>query len=168
MILVSNSSPLVAFSAIGELGLLRRMVERLIIPTAVRHEVVEDGVGWSAAAAIQEAILSAEWVETQPVGDPARVEKLRTTLDAGEAEAIVLASELGHTLLIDESAGRKVALSLNVMVVGSLGILRHAKKLRLITEARPHVIAMRRAGIYFKLSLTNTFLKKEGENVLVN
>ena len=48
-------------------------------------------------------------------------------LDAGEQEAIALASELSaRVLIIDEAIGRREAVRLGLEVIGTLGILRDA------------------------------------------
>jgi predicted nucleic acid-binding protein len=49
-------------------------------------------------------------------------------LDIGEAEAIVLAIELGTMLLIDEIDGRTAAAAAGVPFVGVLGVLARAKR----------------------------------------
>lgn len=56
-----------------------------------------------------------------------RVEELLHELQRGEAEAIALAEELGADLLIDEKAGRKVAIRLGLRVTGVVGLLVEAK-----------------------------------------
>ena len=39
--IISNATPLIAFARIGQLELLRKVVENLIIPQAVAHEISE-------------------------------------------------------------------------------------------------------------------------------
>ncbi|MEA3301663.1 MAG: DUF3368 domain-containing protein [Pseudomonadota bacterium] len=54
-------------------------------------------------------------------------------LDYGEAEAIAIAKNRGVVVLIDEKRGRKIALNMDIRIVGFLGILRlnhHAGHLR--------------------------------------
>jgi len=61
---------------------------------------------------------------------------LRHDLGAGEAEAIVLASECNADfLLIDERLGRSAAKSLGLKVVGLVGILMEARDRGLIADA---------------------------------
>jgi uncharacterized protein len=55
----------------------------------------------------------------------------------GEAEAIVLASELSaDRLLIDDAAGRAIALRNGLQITGVLGILLIAKKQGLVDSVR--------------------------------
>jgi len=49
---------------------------------------------------------------------------LRISLDAGEAEAIALAKEIGADLvLLDDSDGRNIAKSVGIMFTVTIGIL---------------------------------------------
>ncbi|MEZ4776179.1 MAG: DUF3368 domain-containing protein [Bacteroidia bacterium] len=63
---------------------------------------------------------------------------LRESLDAGEAAAITLAKELNADYLaIDERAGRRIAKSLGIKIIGLVGILIRAKEANLIENVRP-------------------------------
>lgn len=48
-ITIADSSPLISLSIIGELGLLPRLYQRVVIPNAVWDEVVVQGVGLPGA-----------------------------------------------------------------------------------------------------------------------
>ena len=55
------------------------------------------------------------WLTVQTPWNHSLVVQLKTTLDAGEAQAIALASELGASLLpMDESEGRAAAQTLGL------------------------------------------------------
>ena len=84
MKVVSNSSVLISLSAIGQLDLLHKeFPEGVLIPRAVWQEVVATGQGRSGARSRLCILIQIV------VSD--RIWPLRADLDAGEAEALVLA-----------------------------------------------------------------------------
>jgi hypothetical protein len=91
VIVVSDASALINLARIGELDLLRRLYSGLVIPQAVWREVVVEGAGQPGA----DEVDAASWIEAKEVTNEHLVRALRQDLDAGEAEAIVLALELG-------------------------------------------------------------------------
>jgi predicted nucleic acid-binding protein len=131
MIIVSDSSPLIALGRIGKLDLLKDLFGSLVLPDAVWSEVVEAGVDHLGAAQVAEAA----WITRRSVRDHALVELLRHDLGAGEAEAIVLARECSADfLLMDERLGRSAAKSLGLKVVGLVGVLIEAKERGLVRD----------------------------------
>ena len=92
MIVVANSSVLIALGSLGRLDLLqRRFPERIVIPQAVWQEVVATGAGRPGAV----AVATAKWITVEPVSDRARVDGFTSQLDLGESEALALATEKG-------------------------------------------------------------------------
>ncbi len=92
------------------------------------------------------------------------VRLLLPTLDQGEAEVIVLASEQSARLvLIDELTGRKVAESLHLNVSGSVGILIRAKQLGEIPAVKPFLDEMIRRGVRYSERFVHSILKHIGE-----
>lgn len=119
MIVVSNSTPLIALSRINKFGLLKEYFGEIHIPKEVFDEVVTRGGNLSGA----EEAASAEWIKVGNVGNKIAVESLSITLDKGEAEAIVLAREKDALLIIDDGDGRRTAESLGLKITGTMGIL---------------------------------------------
>ncbi len=85
MIVVSNTSPIFYLSTIGQLDLLRRLYNEILIPTAVFNEITN--VGNTDASATIVPTLS--WIQTQFATDRTLVNRLRDELDPGEAEVII-------------------------------------------------------------------------------
>jgi predicted nucleic acid-binding protein len=92
MIVVSDAGPLIQLGAIGQLGLLHALFERVSIPEAVWREVVVTGADRPRAGATR----SATWIRVLHANEHAAA-SLRERLGAGEAVAIVLATEV-HAL----------------------------------------------------------------------
>lgn len=70
--------------------------------------------------------------------DRNRVREIRADLDAGEAEAIVLAIERrAGLLLMDERRGRRIAIGAGLKITGLLGVVARAKRAGIIVLAKP-------------------------------
>ncbi|MCY7275763.1 MAG: DUF3368 domain-containing protein [Phormidesmis sp. CAN_BIN44] len=137
MIVVSDTSPITNLAAIGQLDLLRQLYSTIVIPKAVYNEMVAvDGL---VPGSVEVRTLS--WIQTQTVAKAQSVMAVQTSqddIDLGEAEAIVLALELGADLLLmDERRGRALAVSYGLNVTGLLGILLQAKRDDFISLVKP-------------------------------
>lgn len=129
MIVVSNSSPLIALAQIDQLQLLQQLYNEIRIPTAVQREVAIPNSKYPDSVDI--ALL--QWLRVEAVSNQMAISFLRERLDAGESEAIVLAIEQeADLLLIDEARGRRVAQAQGVPHIGTIGILILAKRQTLI------------------------------------
>lgn len=160
MIVVSDASPLVTLARIRRLGLLPELYGRVIVPEAVWNEIVFV----SAEKAGSAELRSAAWLEHRVVQDSAAVAALRTLLDQGESEAIVLSQEVNaDLLLIDERAGRDTAKSRGLRVTGLLGLLAEAKHRGFITRLAPVIEEVRAADFRISDELVRRVLEQAGE-----
>lgn len=133
MIVVSDTSPIIALATVGRLSLLRELYGEVLIPEMVRWEIAEAGAGEPGAREVEES----DWIIPCAASDRRLVEGLSRVLDRGEAEAIALAVERNSDLLlVDERRARRNALRLGVRVIGVLGILIEAKNTGLVREIR--------------------------------
>ena len=140
MIVVSDSSPLIALADVGQLRLLHELFSTVLIPEAVYEEIVLQGAGRPGAEAVQ----AAAWIEQRDVANTGVADVLKLELDEGEAEAIALALETGADLvLLDERRGRQRATRLGLRVTGALGVLLEAKHQHLLAAVRPVLDALR-------------------------
>ena len=153
MIVVSDTSPLTALLTVGEENLLPRLFDEVIIPEAVRNELLRNHARLPA------------WLCVATVQNSAQVGKYSQLVDVGEAEAIELAQELhANRLLIDERKGRKLALQEGVPVIGLLGVVLLAKRKSLIPSARTLIERLdREAGMYLAPDIREAALKTVGE-----
>jgi predicted nucleic acid-binding protein len=131
---ISDSSPLIALSRIGQLSLLRELYQDVTVPQGVVQEVVGNGAGQPGA----EEVSTADWIIVVRVKDQPFVESLRRDLGEGEAEAIALAVELQADLLIvDDLLARQAARNFGLMFVGTVGVLLEARQKGLLPEIKP-------------------------------
>lgn len=161
---VTNTSPLIALSAIKRLDLLREIFPETLVPDAVFRETVTDGVGWHEANQLQQELVAGNWLVRVKVPDSSFLNGLRNRLGgSGEAEAIVLAKERSLPVLLDEMAGRRAAAALGLQVIGSLWVLRQSKAAGRIKLIRPVITQMIESGIYYHDDLVEKFLREVGE-----
>ncbi|MBD2232848.1 DUF3368 domain-containing protein [Phormidium tenue] len=125
---------------------MQNVVEQLIIPNAVAEEVMD----YKGSGAGQINLAQESWIRVEKLQSEEQMRLLLPTLDRGEAEVIALAIERRTTLvLMDELTGRKVAESLQLRVIGSVGLLIQAKQQGQIVAVKPLLESMHEAGIYF-------------------
>jgi uncharacterized protein len=167
MMIVADTSPLVAFSAVHALSVLRGVVDQVFVPKAVYCEIVEHGFEWFDAKDVQKALLDNVWIHQYVVSEGEDLRQVRLFLGLGESEALVLARRNSMPILIDDKSGRKQAEKWNLEHTGTLGILTRAKATGIIDNIRPIIIEMRHCGIYFGLPLINSLLLQVGENAIV-
>jgi len=134
----SNSGPLIHLTQAGQLPLLRQLYDAILIPPAVKAEVVDRGLEKGAADAIQieEAIIEG-WIKIQEIEVPPEFTDTAETagLDDAEAAVILLAKQTGTPALLDDEAARTFARALGLKVRGSIGILLQAHNQGLIKQA---------------------------------
>jgi uncharacterized protein len=161
VIVVSNSSPLIALARIGRLNLLTSFYERILIPTEVQHEVTVAGRGLPGA----EEVRNANWIEVisqKSRADPSLAQACQN-LGAGEHGAILLAKSLQADLvLLDEWKARRVARDAGLTVVGCLGILEAGARKGLVSDLRQAYVDLLRQGIRFDIRLLQDSLARLG------
>jgi predicted nucleic acid-binding protein len=134
MIIVSNTSSISNLAKVGQLDLLQKLYQTILIPNAVYRELLDKRAGETVITAVQ----SATWLEIKQVHNQDRVNRLRNIVNVGEAEAIALAVEVNATrLIIDERLGRQAAANQGLSITGIFGVLIAAKKQGLIPVVKP-------------------------------
>ena len=160
MIVVADSTPLIALARIKRLELLKSIYKTLLIPSAVHHEVVVQGGGRPGA----EEVLNAPWIETRAPRSPAQIHLLLDSLGAGERETIILAQELSADLVImDEVAGRRELERRAFTGVGTIGVLQQAKLQGIISAVKPELDALISHGFHISQRVYETILSQVGE-----
>lgn len=157
--IIGDSGPLIALAIIGQLDLLRLLYEQVIIPQMVWDEVTVHGQG--LAGSLEVSRLT--WVEIK-TPQIQWLAPLTVLVDKGEAQAIALAlSENNSIVLLDDAQARRVAERFGVSRIGTLGVLRKAKKAGYITHIKPYIQQLQQSGIYIKQTLIDAVLKDVGE-----
>ncbi|MEW6378517.1 MAG: DUF3368 domain-containing protein [bacterium] len=160
MVIVSNSTPIIAFSRINQMDLLQAIVNKLSIPLEIANELSEYGKVKRKSLDLNEY----QWITIQEIQDRSKVELLLPSLDKGEAEVIELAIETkADLILIDELTGRKVAESFDLNVIGSVGILIKAKEAGKIRAVKPFIDEMIEKGIRYSERFYKSLLYQIGE-----
>ena len=152
MPVISNSSPLIALSQIGRLDLLGQLHVRISIPPAVAREV--------------EPTVSRlpDWVLVQELALPLQPSTVSGSIGPGEREVISLGLELGSALLIlDEQPARRLATSLGLRVIGTVGLLMAGKERGLLTKIRPELDRLRAVRFFMEQHLYDRVIAQAGE-----
>lgn len=158
---VTNSGSLIHLSWIGHLSLLPALFEEVLVPQAVRDEVLRAEAGVRGLVALREA-FAADWLEVRTVADPVAVAALQTDLDRGESEAIVLMREAGaDLLLLDDRRARAAAQREGLPLIGTLGILRLARERGLIPAVLPFLDELRQHGFRISANLVEQIRREE-------
>lgn len=160
MIVVVDSSALITLARIGRLELLQQIAVVVHLPEAVFEEVVHKGAGRPGSS----QVAAARWILRRSVRDKTFVERLGGRVGRGEAEAIVLAKELGADLLvIDDATARRVAETEGQFVVGLLGLLIHAKHRKLVVQIKPLLDEMLASGFFLDDAHYQAVFRRAGE-----
>jgi len=153
MIVVSDTSAISALLKIGRVDLLAGIYGKVFIPEAVRRELL---------------VVHSEipgFISTHTIADHAFFSRLHREIDEGEAEAIVLAKELrADELLIDEMAGRLVAMREGIHVIGLLGVILESKLSGLVPSVRKIIEQLENeTSFHIGDSIKETVLRAAGE-----
>ncbi len=162
LIAVADASFLIGISLCEQWDTLKVLVETLIIADKVWEEVVKRGEGRPG----EKELRQATFVKRQTVSNTSAVTMLMATLDKGEAETLVLATEQGVTnVFVDDLRGRKVAQSLGLQTVGVAGFLLFGKKKGKIRAVRPLLLQLQQKDFRLSSRLINTVLEEAGETL---
>ncbi len=135
MIVVCNSSPIIALASVNKLNILKTLFSKVIIPKAVYQEVFE---------VKNKEIPKQNFIEVKEVKNKSLVKVLNLYLDLGESEVIAYALENEiERVILDDKQARKIAEKQGLKVIGTLGILILAKEKGIISEVKSLIVQMR-------------------------
>jgi len=157
MIAVSNTTPLRYLIAVGQEHLLGQLFEKVFVPLAVHAELTDS----RTPELVRRRVLSlSAWFEVLAVQETTGT-IFPVTLHQGEREAILLAEELrSDVLLIDEQIGRTIALSRNLPLSGTLGVLERADTIGLVLDFPQILRNLKLSGFFIADSLEQELLQR--------
>lgn len=156
VVAVTNTTPIIALVHAEQLRLLDSLFSRLLVPLEVWEELIA-----KSSAREPHALLGLPNVSFQP-----RIPLAQETesIDLGERAAITLAlATPDAVVLLDDLAGRRIAMRLGLQVRGTLGVLINAKEQGLIPAVRPLIEIMWSRGQRLDKRLVNRVLLSVGE-----
>lgn len=146
-IIVSDSTCLIGLERVGKLNILPALFDSVMIPPEVEREFGSNF----------------DWLKVENLSNRQIVAILELVVDAGEAEAIALASEKNCLLISDDKQARTAAKRLGVPVIGTVGILIRAKQNGIVTEIKPILDNLESNDFFISRALRQEALKIAGE-----
>ncbi len=160
MIVVSNTTPILSLYKIGMLQLIKQLFAEISVPRAVYEEISIYGRGMAGCDVIDKT----KYIRVKDVTNKLAVNLLRSQLDYGEAETIVLANEINaDLLLIDEKKARRIAQANNQKIIGTIGLLQLAKEKGIVKNMKPLLDMLIHNGIWINGALYNMVLHNNNE-----
>lgn len=156
---LANASPLILFGKVDHAALLVELCDELTIPETVVREV---SVRPEGKRAIDE-LASTPGVRL--AGDRPVPESIaRWDLGPGESQVLTTtASTQDARSVLDDRAARRCAASLDLPVIGTVGVVLRAKHLGAIAAARPLLDRLGAEGLYISRELVEQALHHVGE-----
>jgi predicted nucleic acid-binding protein len=148
-IIISDTSSLIALTNIGELELLERVYEEVVITPEIGEEY---------------GLETPDWIRIEKIEDVQKFKLLNLELDKGESSGITLALENEASLLIiDEKKGRGIAKKLGIRITGILGVMIRAKEIGVINRVKPLIEKLEKVDFRMSERLKNQILERVGE-----
>ncbi len=135
LVVIADSSSLIALDNIGEIDALRKLFLEITITLDVAREYSRQ---------------LPSWIQIRHASETAKHRPEISNLDPGEASSIALALDSDNPLLIiDEKKGRRVAERLNIKIIGTVGVLIRARTAGFIKD--PDTLLARLESVDFRL-----------------
>jgi uncharacterized protein len=152
VVVVSNSSPLIALTQISRFDLLGQLHPQVFIPPAVATEI-EPTVP-----------RLPPWIAVKPLLLPRNPDIVSSSIGPGEHEVISLGLELrAERLILDERPARRLAASLGFSVIGTIGLLLSAKDRGFLVKIQPELDRLIAVRFFMDEELYHRILVQAGE-----
>jgi predicted nucleic acid-binding protein len=158
MRVVADTGPLHYLVLIGEIDLLPRLFETVLIPEAVQNELLRS----KAPTIVRHwAARPPTWLAVSPT--PTDDDPALQALDDGERSAIVLSQSLRPDLiLMDDRAGVTAARAKGFVIMGTIGFLDHAAQ-RGLVDLTVAFAALRGTNFHVRQELLDFLLTQDRE-----
>lgn len=157
MLIVADSSALIALATCDGLDVLLEVYNDIKVPDAVFAEIVAPEKAQSDALG---SFLSGRVMKV----DTTRWVLTAGGLGRGEIEAMALYKQLSaDMLLIDDHRARMIAEHNQIHCIGTLGLLLIAKQKGMIPALVPYIQKLRHSSIHYGDALLDRVLKLAGE-----
>lgn len=162
-LVISDASPLIGLALVEGLAWLPRLFGSVWIPRSVHAEVLP---GFEARGARDIALaLDAGWIQVwdRPITPEATA---LPDLDEGETDCIHLALSAAPAqalLLIDERAGRAVAVERGIRIAGSAAVIGLARKQQCIASAKACFARLHGSDFRISPAVIQAVLRELGE-----
>jgi predicted nucleic acid-binding protein len=151
---VVNASPVICLAKAGQIDLLLKLPEEIVIPSIVAEEINDGPEGDPARQALAMGKLVIVETELLP-------EILAWDLGKGETAVLSYAKvNPGWVAIIDDLAARKCARSQEISFIGTLAVVLLAKKRRLIGSAADVLRSLQAAGLRLEDGVIRVALKQ--------
>lgn len=148
-VIIADASCLILLENIGELSLLQKLYNQILITKIIASEF---------------GLLLPDWIVVQNPINVSQQQLFEQSVDRGEASAIALAMEQKDCLLImDDLLGRKLAMKLQIAVTGTLGVIIEAKLNGTIASVKPILNKIKQTDFRMSESLVEFILSKANE-----
>lgn len=157
-LVIADAGPLIAFARLHHIGLLPQLFGRVLVTDIVFTECAGRS-DFPESALIQEAVTRKQLELCAAPDFSAFAQKI----DAGEASAIAVAIEYGCGVLMDDKAGRRMAMNADVPVIGTVGVLVLAKRKGLVPLVKPLLKSLAISGYFLGEEIIIAALAAAGE-----
>jgi predicted nucleic acid-binding protein len=160
MLVIADTGALISLGHIDKLYLIEELFGEVLIPEIVLEEL----------KSYRHPDFKKSYVDyfSDKVKKISSINYFKSIIDIGESEAMLLYMESdADYLLIDDKNARRVAESLDISCIGSIGVLVEAKNRNLIDKLKPLFEKWLTDNRYFSKQFLNIVLKKSGEGEIL-
>lgn len=154
---VSNTTPLRYLIDIKQEDLLGQLFEMVFIPASVHEELTDSRTPETVRTRMSSMPA---WLKVRTVKE-SQTTTFPVTLHRGERQSILLAEALrADVLLIDEQIGRTIALSRNLPLSGTLGVLERADTMGFVRDFPQVLQRLKGSGFFITKGLEQQLLER--------